>query len=142
MCVLFGVVAGCAASARATFLNGFSADRSTQVAVREELKPITFKDWVREYADVTTREDPDKLGADGASYTVYTVKGRPGKKAADTESKWDHKCARWAISDKVDFDGAVVVGADFKGVKFLNGFTAKKARFEMGASFKVGSVCL
>ena len=66
---------------------------------------------------------------------------RPGKKAADTESKWDHKCARWAISDKVDFDGAVVIGADFKGVTFLAGFTAKKARFEKGADFRVSGAC-
>ena len=79
--------------------------------------------------------------AENTARTRYAVRERPGKEDADAESKRGHKPARWAISDKVDFDGAVVGGADFEGVTFLNGFTAKGARFEGGASFKVRGAC-
>ena len=65
-----------------------------------------------------------------ATMTTYDVHRKPGK----TEGGW-------SISDKVNFDGAIVIGADFTGVTFLKGFTAQKARFENGADFRVSGAC-
>ena len=132
-------VPGCAASARTAEW----ADPST-TDLCSAPKPIQFEDWVREYVDVKTSmaASTTEPGAPMTTTTTYTVRGRPGKKDAVTELTRDDTPARWAISDRVDFDGAVVIGADFKGVTFLNGITACKSRFEGGASFKVCHACV